>query len=164
MAEKKSFFAKVKQWLGIGTVKVGIEVDDSIVTPNTREIRGRVKVIGKSDCHINSINLVMQEYWKQKEVSGKEIQKCFEMGQITLTKAFDIKNGETQTVEFSLPVHYEKSAEDQLIAKRGMLGKLGSLSAGLRQKSDVTLCATADVEGAALDPNQIIHMTFKREG
>lgn len=160
--QKKSLFAKIKQWFGIGTVKVELEVQEEMITPNTGEIHGKVLVTGKGDHHIKNIGLVCREYWKQKEMGGKETQKSFEMGTLTLNKTFDIKNGETRTFEFSLPIHYMKSAEDKLIEKGGLMGAIGSMSASLRQKSDITLCATADVEGAAFDPNKIIHLNFRR--
>lgn len=164
MAEqKKSFFAKLKQWFGIGTVKVDLEIQESLVTPSTTALHGKVTVIGKGDYHIKNVDLVCREYWKQKELGGKETQKSFEMGTFTLNKAFDIKNGETKTFEFTMPIQYVKSAEDQLIEKGGMMGAIGSFSAGMRQKSEVTLCATADVEGAAFDPNKIIHLNFQRK-
>lgn len=161
--QKKSFFAKVKQWLGIGTVKVEVDIPNSTVTLSTKEIPGKIILSGKGDQHVNGITIVAREYWTQKELGGKETQKCFELGTMTLNKVFDIKKGETKTFEFVLPIRIAKSAEDQLIEKGGMLGKIGSLSAGLRQKSKMTLCATADVEGAAFDPNQIVSLNFKRE-
>lgn len=161
-AQKKSFFAKVKQWLGLGTVKVNMNMDNNTLTPNTTELPGTVTVEGKGDCHINDIQIVCREYWTQKGVSGGEAKKTFELGSITLNKAFDIKKGETKTFSFALPIHYVKSTEDQLIEKGGMMGAIGKLSAGLRQQSEITVCATADVEGAALDPNKILHLNFKR--
>lgn len=160
---KKSFFGKLKQWLGIGTLKIEIDLPDSTVTPKSQEIPGKVIVTGKGDQHVNAITVVAREYWTRKELGGKETKKCFEMGTLTLNKVFDIKKGETQTFEFTLPIRFVKSTEDELIEKGGVMGAIGSFSAGLRQKSEMTLCATVDVEGAAFDPNQIVHLNFKRE-
>lgn len=146
-----SFFAKIKQFFGAGTVKVTLNAP---ATFNTSDgvIEGSVHLEAKSDQSILSIEIALKEEYSTGRGDDKTT-KTYELGKLKLS-GFDMKTGETKDVPFKLNYSYAKSDNESLSEKGGVvggLGKLGSFASG--EKSEFKLWATADVKGAALDPN-----------
>ena len=148
-----SFFAKIKQFFGAGTVKVTLNAP---ATFNTIDgvIEGSVHLEAKSDQTILSLKIELKEEYTTGRGDEKKT-KTFEIGEVKLA-GFDMKQGETKDVPFKLSYSYAKSDNEAMAEKGGVmggLGKLGSFASG--EKSEFKLWATADVKGAALDPNDL---------
>ena len=148
------FLAKIKQFLGIGTVSVKVTGPASFSADGT-ELKGTVVVTGKSDQIIEHVEVVLEEKFTTGRGDDAKTQE-FKLGVVKLG-GFNIKAGETKTVEYVLPYSYAKTSNEQLADKGGVmggLGKLGSMASG--EKSEFTIIATVDVKGATFDPNDII--------
>jgi hypothetical protein len=148
-----SFFAKIKQFFGAGTVKVTLNAPATFNT-NDGVIEGSVHLEAKSDQTILSLKIELKEEYTTGRGDEKKT-KTFEIGEVKL-EGFDMKQGETKDVPFKLSYSYAKSDNEAMAEKGGVmggLGKLGSFASG--EKSEFKLWATADVKGAALDPNDL---------
>lgn len=148
-----SFFAKIKQFFGAGTVKVTLNAPATFNT-NDGVIEGSVHLEAKSDQSILSLEIVLKEEYSTGRGDDKTT-KTYELGKLKLG-GFDMKTGETKDVPFKLNYSYAKSDNESLGEKGGVMGgigKLGSFASG--EKSEFKLWATADVKGAALDPNDV---------
>lgn len=146
-----SFFAKIKQFFGAGTVKVTLNAPATFNT-NDGVIEGSVHLEAKSDQTILSLEIALKEEYSTGRGDDKTT-KTYELGKLKLG-GFDMKTGETKDVPFKLNYSYAKSDNEAMGEKGGVvggLGKLGSFASG--EKSEFKLWATADVKGAALDPN-----------
>ncbi|QQR54794.1 sporulation protein [Candidatus Peregrinibacteria bacterium] len=148
----KKFFAKIKLFFGIGTVKVLLEAPETF-SAGDKSIEGTVTIIGKSDQKITKITVKMIEDYVKNAKNGQAQKKRFTLGEINVGKAFEIKQGEEKKIDFKLPFEMVKSTNDQLKDKGGALGALGGLGSMLDQeKSEYKLQAIADVEAASIDP------------
>jgi len=148
-----SFFAKIKQFFGAGTVKVTLNAPATFNT-NDGVIEGSVHLEAKSDQTILSLKIELKEEYTTGRGDEKKT-KTFEIGEVKLA-GFDMKQGETKDVPFKLSYSYAKSDNEAMAETGGVmggLGKLGSFASG--EKSEFKLWATADVKGAALDPNDL---------
>lgn len=154
-----SFFAKVKQFFGAGTVKVQLAVPPS-VAKNGAKVPGRVTLRALSDQHVIDLTVLLEERWETGRGDAKR-EKTFELGKLTLASAFDVKAGEERTLEFELPFELVKSNADSLKERGGALGALGSISAfASGEKSRYRIKAECDVKGAALDPSDEQEITL----
>jgi hypothetical protein len=144
------FFGKIKQFLGIGTIKMELDVQPS-VDLESRLIQGKLKVTGKSDQAIKDIELSFDETFSTGKSDAKSSSKL-NWGKMTLA-GFDIKKDEVKEIEFELPFSYAKSSNEAMADKGGIvggLGKVGTFLDGEKQKYELT--ATANVKGVTLPP------------
>lgn len=149
-----SFLNKIKQFFGIGTVSAKLEAPGTFKVEDT-EIKGAVTIVGKSDQIIESVEVVLEENWTTGRGDDKK-EETFKLGTVKLP-GFEIKNGETKRVEFTLPFTYAKSSNEDLAGKGGVLGGIGKLGAfASGESSTFRLVATVDVKGATFDPNDIL--------
>lgn len=147
-----SFFAKLKQFFGAGTVKIELTVPPS-VTKQSSKVAGSVTLRALSDQHVIDLTVLLEERWETGRGDSKS-EKAFELGKVTLAATFDMKAGEERTIHFELPFELLKSNADRLKERGGALGALGSLSALANgEKSEYRVKAEADVKGAAFDPS-----------
>jgi hypothetical protein len=147
-----SFFAKIKQFFGGGTVKVELSVPPQVEKAG-RVLKGKTTLNALSDQHVLELTVVLNEEWTTGRGEEKETKE-FELGKITVQKAFDMKKGEVKDFEFELPFELLKSNADQLKEKGGALGVLGKAAAFANaEKSRYFVVAEADVKGAAFDPD-----------
>lgn len=152
------FFDKIKQFFGIGTVSVKLNVVPATFKATETELKGTLVITGKSDQEIESVEVEFKENWSKGKDDDKQ-EKTFTLGQFKLNQPFSIKKDEVKTIEFS--IHYEmiKSDNDKLKEKGGVLGGLGKVGSFLdNEKSEYELVATVDVKGATFDPNDILSM------
>ena len=150
---KLSIFQKIKQWLGIGGAKVELVNMPKSITKNDKTVSGQLRVTTKSDQNVKSIEYTVEERWTSKG-SGESKTKEFELGKKVYNQEFTIKPGQEKTIDFEIPFQFIKTNEDKLKEKGGALGALGSASAFLKgHSSKYYVKVTADVVGAALDPN-----------
>lgn len=153
------FFGKIKQMLGIGTVKVQIETSPSF-SVEAGVINGKLNITGKSDQEILSFEVKLEEVYSTGSGDNKT-SKTYTLGTIKLPGK-TIKGGEVINVDFSLPFSYSKSTNEQMSEKGGIVGGLGKLGKlANNEKSTFQIVATADVKGATFDPNDV--KTLKRE-
>lgn len=147
-----SFFQKIKQALGFVGVKVTLEVD-AAVSRSAGSIPGKMIITSKSDQHILGLEIELEETWTIGKGENEQT-KTFSLGQWKDDSSFDIKAGETREFPFNLYFSLVKSENDRMMesSKVGKaLGSLGKMLDG--ENSTYSLNASADVKGAALDPN-----------
>lgn len=154
-----SFFQKVKQFFGAGTVKVELSVPPSVPKAGL-QVPGKVTLNALSDQHIIDVKVSLEEEWDTGRGSEKET-KTFELGKLTVAQAIDMKQGEQRVLEFVLPFELIKSNADDLKEKGGMLGALGKAAAFANaEKSRYKIKVVADVKGAVLDPSDDKEITL----
>ena len=144
------FFGKIKQFLGIGTIKMELEMQPT-VDLESKLITGKLKVTGKSDQSIKDIELSFDESFSTGKSDAKSTSKL-NWGKMTL-QGFEIKKDEVKEIEFELPFSYAKSSNEAMADKGGIvggLGKVGTFLDGEKQKYELT--ATANVKGVTLPP------------
>ncbi len=146
------FMAGVKQFLGVGGVKIALAVP-SQAQKSKQQLEGTVVLTAKSDQHIMELTVKLTESWTTGRGEDKTTKE-FELGAIALPAPFDMRAGEVKEVPFTLPFTLLKSSNDQLIEKGGALGALGKVAAFAgAEKSTYCVKAEADVKGTALDPS-----------
>jgi hypothetical protein len=69
------------------------------------------------------------------------------------SEPFEIKTGETKSLDFSIPYSFGKTLIDQ----GGVLGALGAKASGFQEAYFVIV--VCDVKGTAMDPKATIQMT-----
>ncbi|MBD2769871.1 sporulation protein [Hymenobacter sp. BT664] len=150
-----SFFNKVKQFMGLGTLDVKLQVPPHFRATDSA-INGKVLITAKSDQSVLKIELELVEKFETGRGDDKKEQE-FTLGSLRLDQAFAMKTGESKTVEFSLPFQMLKSNNDHLKEKGGMLGSLGKMAAwASNEKSEYSFTATVDVQGASFDPSDTV--------
>jgi hypothetical protein len=143
-------FGKIKQFLGIGTIKMELDMQPT-VDLDSKLLTGKLKITGKSDQTIKEIELSFDEDFSTGKGDDKSSSKL-NWGKMTL-QGFDIKKDEVKEIEFELPFSYAKSSNEAMADKGGVvggLGKVGSFLDGEKQKYEIT--ATASVKGVTLLP------------
>lgn len=150
------FFSKIKQTLGVGTVKVNLTAPGTFST-NDGRIEGTVNLIAKSDQTVLHVEIRLDEHFTTGHGNEKKT-KTYEIGKMRLA-GFDMKEGEERNIPFNLDYIYKQSSMESLASSGGVLGGLGKLGAmASGDKSEFKLVATCDVKGAALDPNDILEI------
>lgn len=149
------FFDKIKQFLGIGTVKVKLE-SDSTFSKSASTINGKVYLAAKSDQEILSLEVKLEEVWEKGKDEDK-VTRTFDLGEWVDKSGFLMKAGEEKEFSFVLNYALHQSKNDRLQETAGKVGKvLGGLGKMIdAEKSTYSLIATCDVKGAALDPNDV---------
>jgi len=152
------FFDKIKQFFGIGTLSVKLNVVPATFKATDAEIKGSLLITAKSDQEIESVEVEFKEEWS-KGKDENEVKKTFTLGTFKINQPFSMKKDEVKTIEFSIPFEMVKSDNDKLKEKGGVLGGLGKVGSFLdNEKSDYSLEATVDVKGATFDPSDSLSM------
>jgi hypothetical protein len=143
------FMGKIKQWMGIGGVKVTLAASGPLSSTGGA-VAGTVQLTSKSDQHVN--DLVVKVYELYSTGRGKEKRtREIDMGKLSIAQHLDLKAGETKDLSFSLPYTVSKSINDKLKEKGGMIGALGKLgSMAEAERSEFYVKASASVKGTAL--------------
>ncbi len=146
------FFSNVKNKLGIGGVKVELQVPGQVSKADT-SMDGVVVLTTKSEQEVVTIKVkFLEEYTTGRGDDEKE--KEFELGVVTIPGGFTIQPGDVKEIPFTLPFQFVKSNADELKEKGGGLGTLGKVAAfANNEKSEYFVDAEADVKSAALDPS-----------
>lgn len=145
--------AKIKQFFGIGTVKVTLHVPHTFSADESK-IDGTVELIAKSNQVIEHIKIEFNEVWSIGRGDEKS-EEMFELGKQTLA-GFTMKAGETKQIAFTLPFLYSKSRNERMAEKGGITGGLGKVAQfASGEKSKFRITATCDVKGATFDPNDV---------
>ncbi len=147
---------KVKGWVNIGGVKVQLQEVNPRVSRAANEITGKVLLTSKGEKQV--LKLVYKFVMEQTTGRGEDKKtKEFVLGQSGRNEPFDMKTGESKTLEFSIPYSLEKRLKDQSGAL-GAVGKFGAFAVG--EKEEYFVLAECDVKGTALDPSNKIEVTL----
>ena len=149
------FFDKIKGWLNIGGVKVKIEGLNPSVKKSESQLSARVVLTTKSDKQV--LGLTYKFMLRRTKGSGdqKEVKE-FTVGTASSSESFELKAGETKTIDFTIPYGLDKTLADM----RGVLGGIGKLAAfASGEKLEYYVSATAKVKGAAFDPSDTVWVT-----
>lgn len=148
-----SIFAKIKQFLGIGTVKVTLQIPGTMNTDEGK-IEGTIHLEAKSDQIIESLEVELKETFTTGRGDDKT-EKKFSIGTVKLP-GFEMKEGDVKDVPFTLTYTYAKTSNESMAEKGGVMGGLGKMASfASNEKSTFEMIATCDVKGASLDPNDI---------
>lgn len=152
-------FGKVKQFFGAGTVKVKLDVDPNLGR-DMKSVSGTVDVTAKSDQKVLKVTVELTESWKKHKSDPATAEKSFSLGKVTID-GFGIKQGEAKKLKFDLPVKFMDEMGG--LHAKGFSISFGPVSTGTHDDSvsHFLLVATADVEGAAFDPNDVVTMNAK---
>ena len=146
-----SFFQNLKNKLGIGGVKVELQMPGQ-AEKVSGSISGKVVLTTKSDQELVKLKVKMIEEYTTGRGDEKKTKE-FDLGEVSVSLGYSIKPGETKEVLFSLPFTLLKSSNDELKEKGGALGTIGKLgSFASNEKSEYFVKAEVDVKSAALDP------------
>lgn len=151
-----SIISKIKQFFGMGTVSIKIQAPGTFKVEDG-EIKGSVTIVAKSDQVLEHVEIELKEKWESGRGDDKT-EKEYQIGTMKLP-GFEMKSGETKTLDFVLPFTYSRSSNEDLAGKGGVLGGLGKMAQfATNEKSSFTVIATADVKGATFDPNDIFEI------
>jgi sporulation-control protein spo0M len=145
-----SFFKKIKQGLGIGTVKLNLEVPPSVSWESSK-IEAKVTLTAKSDQKISSLIFKLTEEFTTGRGENKETQE-FQLGTGSYDHPVEIKANESKTIEFSFPFTLRKSppAPSQKTTK---------FAGG--DKSDFRVSVEAKIEGTMFSPDDSKFIAFE---
>lgn len=153
------FFGKIKQFFGIGTVKVTATAPGSF-SVNDPSISGSVEMLAKSDQEVVGVEVKFEERWTTGRGENKTT-KSFTLGSQKFP-GFTMKAGETKKIDYTVPFSYSKSNNDRMAEQGGIVGGLGKLSKFADgEKSTFHVIATCDVKGATFDPNDVKEVVRK---
>lgn len=145
----------VKGWLNIGGVKVKLRQVDMQVPKAGSELKGKVDLTSKGDKHVLK---VLYKFMMERSTGKGEDKKTEEtvLGETRMNEPFDIKTGETKTLDFAINYRIPDTLKD----KSGVLGAVGKLGAfAASEKLEYYVVAECDVKGTALDPSDKVRVT-----
>jgi hypothetical protein len=146
------FFNKVKNKLGIGGVKVTLEVPGQ-VSKESKQIEGKVILTTKSEQEIVEVEIKLIEEFTTGRGDDKRT-KDYTLGSVKFSDTYGIKPEEVKEIPFMLPFELLKSNADSLAEKGGALGAIGKMGKfASNEKSKYKVEANVDVKAAALDPS-----------
>jgi len=146
----------VKGWLNIGGVKVKLQDVNPRVSRSASQITGKVVLTSKGDKQV--LKLAYKFVMKKTTGRGEDKKtKDFTLAQVIQDQPFEIKTGESKSLEFSIPYSLEKGLKDQA-GVMGAVGKFGAFAVG--EKEEYFVVAECDVKGTALDPSDQIEVTL----
>jgi len=145
-------FGKIKQALGIGTIKVELTVPAQ-VRRSDGTLQGSIKLTAKSDQEVTKLQIKLIESYTTGRGEEKKTRD-FDLGELELPQQLVMKSGEVKSIDFQLGYSLLKSNNDLLKERGGALGTLGKIGAfANNEKSEYFVTAVADVKGTALDPS-----------
>lgn len=142
------FFDKLKSGLGIGGVKVQLEVPGQISRENS-SVEGKLVLTSKRDEEVRSITVKMIEEWTTGRGENRKTKE-YELGKIVYGNQILIKAGETKEMPFTLDYRFLKSEHDVLKDGKTNFEKgAGALTSFMvKEKSEFFIHAEADVVSA----------------
>lgn len=142
----------VKGWLNIGGVKVKIKDLNPMVPRSGTALQGKLELTSKSDKQVTGVNYKF--VLKKTTGSGDEKKtQEFKLGETSSKEPFEIKAGETRTLDFTIPYSITASLKDM----GGVLGGIGKIAAfASSEKLQYQVVATASVKGAAFGASDTV--------
>ena len=116
-------WSTIKGWLNIGGVKVTIEGLNPVISKDENRLTAKVNLTTKEDKHVDRLQY---KFVLKKTTGSGEQRKTNEyiIAQHVLTEQFDLKAGETKTLDMEL--HY--SLQKTLADLGGVLGGIGKVA------------------------------------
>ncbi len=146
------FFGKLKQGLGIGTIKVELQIPGQVAKADG-QVQGKLTMTAQSDQHVQSIKFRFVESYMTGRGEEQKTEE-YELGTLVLDTPFDMKKDETKSVDFTLPFQFAASSNQALAEQSGVLGALGKAAVLARaERSEYHVKAVVDCQGVALDPS-----------
>ena len=150
-----SIFSKIKQFAGIGTLDVTVQMPAQFQASD-EAVAGTLHITAKSDQSIISIKLALEEKFESGRDDDKKT-KLFTLGSLHLNEPFEMKAGEQKSLPFTVPFQLRQSDNDKLKGKGGLMGGIGKLNAwAAAEKASYSLKAEVDVRGTSLDPGATV--------
>jgi len=150
------FVDTVKGWLNIGGVKVKLQDVNPRISRSASQITGKVLLTSKGEKHV--LKLVYKFVMMKTTGRGEDKKtKEFVLSQSLMNDPFDMKTGETKTLDFAITYALETRLKDQA-GMLGTVGKIGAFAVG--EKEEYFVVAECDVKGTALDPSDKIEVTL----
>ena len=147
------FFSTIKNKLGIGGVKISINVPGQI-SKEEAKVAGKFTLTTKSDQEIVSMKVSLIEQFTTGRGDDKET-KNFTLGSQSFNDTFAIKTGENKDYDFDFGFVLSQSKSDALKEKGGALGAIGSMGKfANNEKSAYVVDVSVDVKSAVLDPTE----------
>ncbi len=154
-----SFFGKIKNWLGLGGVKIRLEMNPNL-SKEELMVKGKVVITTKSEQELVSLEIELEEEFSTGRGDSRKT-KFFDLGEMEMQINEMIKPGEEKVFEFEFPFTLMKSNADQLKEKGGALGALGKASKwASNERSNYFVKAKLDVKKVALDPYHKIRVNI----
>ncbi len=147
-----SFISKIKQFMGIGTISVKLQVPGQMSAAEGT-LKGSLLLTAKSNQKVKKVEVKLEEEQTTGRGDNKTV-RTYTIGSWHDNNIFEMKEGETKTIAFEFPVQVYKSSTDQLAEKGGVLGGLGKMAKFADDARSVyKVYAVVDVDGAKLDPS-----------
>ena len=144
-------FGKIKQALGVKTVKIALETPPSAEIAGTT-LSGNIELTAESDQLIEDMAVRLIEKFSTGRGTEKKTRE-FELGHIKLPNTFEMKGGDVKKIPFSLTFKVRKSGNDQLKEYGGALGAIGKLGAIMEaESSQYVVRAVVSLRGAVVSP------------
>ncbi len=144
-------FRKVKNWLGIEGVKIELDIPE-VVIGGKGYLPGKIRFLSKTNQRVETVKIKLIERYVRGRGDEKKIDE-YKLGEMTLSKPFDVPGETSLEMDFKLPFELMKSEMDELANKnifnRGMVKFAGWLNS---VNSKYFLIAEANVSGVGLDP------------
>jgi len=142
---------KVKNFLGIESVKIKLEVPE-VIPYDIDFLTGKIILSSKTTQKVNSITIKLIERYVRGRGHNKLINE-YVAGIVQFDKPFKIHAGEEVAFQFEMPVKIQLSEMDKLGDKNLLIKgfvKLAKLFSNV--KSEFRIEATAKVAGSAIPP------------
>ena len=149
------FLDGVKKILGIGGVKMSMQMDSLELKKTSGKASGKVTLTSQSDQFVNELTVYVREKYSHGRGSEKTI-RTFDLGKSIISSDFEIKKGESKEFSFTCDYVQLKSDNDQLKEQKNKvmqgIGKLGSFVDA--EKSEYYVCVSGSIKGVLLGPSQ----------
>jgi hypothetical protein len=146
----------IKGWFNIGGVTVKLKDVNPLISKSKNTITGQAILTTGSDKTV----LKMEYKFVLKKTTGSGEDKKtdeFVIGYTEAAEPFEIKKGETKTIDFTINYALEKTLADM----GGVLGTVGKVANWLStDKLEYFVICLCDVKGAAFDPNAELKVTI----
>ncbi len=157
------FFDKLKKNLGVGGVKLQLQIPPNVVAKDS-QIVGQVLVTSESPLTVNKITIkfIQTDTHREADANGIHKTEINNVGQVDLTEVFQVGPGQQKIIDFILPFQLRSTATSQLLEMGGVAASLGkNLNAVMGdQRTTYRLEANAEVEGVALGPNNTVNVNL----
>jgi hypothetical protein len=164
-----SFFNKIKQGLGFGTLEAKLSVPGQ-VAGDSGQFEGDFVLTAKSDQQIKEVRVKfeMVRHWDEtkhrhgsngrNESYTSHQSQSFELGNFTDNTPFVMKANEVKTIHFAIPFQMinTQSPVDEAIGQGGVsavLGTISKLASSLRnERIEYKVEGKVDLKDVAFDP------------
>jgi hypothetical protein len=154
-----SFFNKLKQAVGVGTLKVQLRVPERLEWQNGR-IQGELVLTASGPVKVKRMTVKLTEIYTSGRDEDRSTKKS-EIGIVEDSTLFEMGANQTRTVKFNLPFKTQGFSGNALSQRQDAMGAVGKLFAKINDdKVEHELIARVDVDGAPLDASDRLKVQF----